>query len=519
MKNALDTTQLGVEAPASALARKTLFQLTAIIIIGLTMWIWWGIFSIQTVSPVLYVLDVGQGDSQLVILASKDGRSAIKILIDGGRDKVVLTALDEALGNQNNKYIDIVISTHTDLDHMGGLIEVMRRYDTGIFISNGRTATTDAYTALKEILATRHIPTLVLRAGDVIRYGDNTAVILSPDKALVESKDVNETGVVMMLTAEGTRVLFTADAGFPTENILLKNGGSVTADVLKVGHHGSKYSSSDNFIAAVHPVVSIIGVGAKNTYGHPAPRTLETLALAGSRVYRTDIDGTIKIPLGTRGGVAENETPQTGALAAVASPVRNLISNGASILTGAYKDTKFTTVSLEQARESVGEFGLVPYKKCLFSTGGTPKRSLVIINEIAWMGAPSGATHEWVELRNVSSTSVDMSGWQLINENEKLRVTFPQKSLFDKPYILIARPATQGALGLDASLTFTGALRNSNEGLRLYDNECNLIDEVRVSPTWVAGNNASKQTMERLSDLSWGTSIPIGGTPNAPNRP
>ncbi|MBT9175437.1 MAG: ComE operon protein 3 [candidate division WS2 bacterium] len=508
MKSPLDTKSLGVDIPDGMLVphKKIIFQLIAVIGIGLTAWIWFGILG-ATAPNTLYVLDVGQGDSQLVILASEDGRSAIKILIDGGRDKTVLTALDKALGNLNNKYLDLVIATHTDLDHIGGLIEVARRYDIGMFISNGREGTSEAYNVLKETLAERAIPAIALLEGDVIRYGDNTLTVLSPDKALVKSKSVNEASLVMMLQSENTKTLFVGDIGFSTENMLLKKKEDLTADILKVGHHGSKNSSGENFIAAVRPTVSVIGVGKKNRYGHPAPRVLETLLLADSRVYRTDEDGTIKIPLDAQGDdLAETGTPSTGLLAAVAS-----------VVTGGYKNPSFTTVSLRQAREKTSEFNLVPYKECSFLSGGTPKHSPVIISEIAWMGSPSGATHEWIELRNISPANVNMSGWQILNENERLRITFPQKSIFETPYMMLARSAAREALGLDATLVFTGSLRNSNEGLQLYDNECNLIDEVPVSTAWAAGNNASKQTMERMNDLSWRTSASVGGTPNEKN--
>ncbi|MDO8566813.1 MAG: lamin tail domain-containing protein [bacterium] len=510
MKNLLDTTSLGAEVPEGMLAsRKIIFQLTAIIAVGLTAWLWFGIFETQNISHTLYVLDVGQGDSQLVILASENGRSAIKILIDGGKDKTVLNALDDALEHLNNKYLDLVILTHTDLDHMGGLIDVALRYDIGMFISNGREETSETYGILKEALTRRSIPTLVLRQGDGIRYGDNSFSVLSPDRTLVQNKEVNEASLVLKLTAGSptnkTRVLFVGDAGFTTEDMLLNKKDLLAADILKVGHHGSKYSSGENFIAAVRPIVSVIGVG-KNSYGHPAPRVLETLALAGSRVYRTDTQGTIKIPLDSQGELVEARAPRTGFLAAAAS-----------IMTGEYKDTGITTVSLRQAREEMRESDLVSYKKCSFYSGSAPTRSPVIISEIAWMGSPSGATHEWIELRNVSSTSVNVSGWQLLNENERLRVTFPQKTILSQPYILLARSAARDALGLDVAHIFTGSLRNNNEGLRLYDNECNLIDEVPVSPKWAAGDNASKQTMERMNDLSWGTSARAGGTPNKEN--
>src|SRR3989344_4793918 len=449
MKDPLDTT------------KKTALQLAVVVGVCLTLWVWFGILGAHATQSTLYVLDVVQGDSQLVVLASENGRSAIKILIDGGKDKSVLAALDEALGSVSDKYLDLVILTHTDLDHMGGLIEVARRYDIGMFISNGRKGTSEAYSALQEVLTERNIPTRILLEGDAIRYGDNRIAVLSPNRALLQSKEVNESGVVVMLTTNqptgGVNVLFTADIGFPAEQILLAKKYDLMSDILKVGHHGSKNSSGENFIAAVHPLISIIGVG-KNSYGHPTPRVLKTLELAGSRVYRTDQNGTIKIPLDAEDKSVEPKAPSEGLLAAVAN-----------IMTGAYKNTGITTVSLRQAREETSKFNLVPHKECSFSSGSNPKHSPVIINEVAWMGSPGGATHEWIELRNLSPTSVNMSGWQVLNENERLRITFPQQSVFNQPYIVLARSAAQGALGLDATLTFAGALRNSNEGLRLYD--------------------------------------------------
>lgn len=330
MKNPLESTY------------KTLVPLATIIGISITLWLWFGILGAHATST-LYVLDVGQGDSQLVVLASKDGMSAIKILIDGGRDKTVLAALDEALGNVNNKYLDLVILTHTDLDHLGGLIEVARRYNIGMFISNGRGATSEEYQALQKVLTERNIKTLTLLEGDAIRYGGNRIAVLSPDRALLGNKSVNESGIVVLLTANphagGVKVLLTADIGFPAEQALLKKKYDLAADILKVGHHGSKYSSGENFIAAVRPLVSVIGVG-KNSYGHPTPRVLQTLERAGSRVYRTDQSGTIKIPLSAEGEPVQTQTPPAGLLAAVAS-----------IMTGGYKNTGITTVSLQQARE------------------------------------------------------------------------------------------------------------------------------------------------------------------------
>src|SRR3989344_4020749 len=318
MKKDRTSNPLGIEVPEAVLAsRKILIQLAVIITVGFTAWIWFGIFSAQTTEDTLYVLDVGQGDGQLVVLSGEDGESSVKILIDGGKDRTVLTALDEALGSSNNKYLDVVIMTHTDLDHMGGLVEVAKRYDIGLFISNGREASSDAYVALREVLAERDVSSVVLLEVDAVRYGDNVLSILSPDQALLQNKEVNESSLVAMLESEDSKVLFTGDIGFPAENALLRKKYDLAADVLKVGHHGSKNSSSENFIAAVRPTVAIIGVG-KNSYGHPTPRVLETLELAGSRTYRTDESGTVKIPLDSD-FQEEPDAPKRGFLAAVAS--------------------------------------------------------------------------------------------------------------------------------------------------------------------------------------------------------
>src|SRR3989344_841029 len=501
MKKDRTSNPLGIEVPEAVLAsRKILIQLGVIISIGFTAWIWFGIFSAQTSEDVLYVLDVGQGDSQLVVLSREDGKASVKILIDGGKDRTVLTALDEALGHLNNKYIDIVMMTHTDLDHMGGLIEVIKRYDIGLFVSNGRKADSEAYAALEDVLDEREIPSEVLIEGDVVRYGGNTLSILSPDRVLLANKTVNEAGIVAMLESEDTKVLFTGDIGFPAENALLKKYRDLSADILKVGHHGSKNSSSENFIAAVRPLVSTIGVG-KNSYGHPTLRVLDTLDLAGSRVYRTDEHGTIKIPL-TNDSVVAKPPQKNGLLASIGS-----------ILTGSYKDTAMTTASLREVREAEPEFVLTPYQECSFNTEGAPRHSPVIFNEVAWMGASSGATHEWLELRNISGKPVNVSGWQVVNEKERLHFTFPQASFLDSQFAVLARSAANDALSLGAKFIFTGSLRNTREGLRLFDNNCMLIDEIPLSSIWLGGNNKTKQTMVREADLSWSTSALPGGTP------
>src|SRR3989344_1611392 len=116
----------------NATNKKTI-QFAVLVLVGFNFWIWYSLLGTQNTENAVYFLDVGQGDSQLVTLSSGSGALPIKILIDGGRDKKVLDALDTALGTMNDKYIDIVIISNPDLDHFGGLIDIARRYEIELF--------------------------------------------------------------------------------------------------------------------------------------------------------------------------------------------------------------------------------------------------------------------------------------------------------------------------------------------------------------------------------------------------
>jgi competence protein ComEC len=144
----------------------------------------------------------------------------------------------------------------------------------------------------------RHIPIVLVRRGMHYATGDGvTFDALAPEEPLLADgpNDVNENSVVLMLRyrcpscARPFRMLFTGDAGAQTEARILAHGDDVAADVLKVGHHGSAYSSTPEFVRAVHPHYALISVGRHNRFGHPAPSTLATLRADGAIVYRTDL--------------------------------------------------------------------------------------------------------------------------------------------------------------------------------------------------------------------------------------
>ena len=238
----------------------------------------------------LYFLDVGQGDSQLVNLPT-----GVQILIDGGPpNSRVLSELAEVLPASDN-YIDLVVMTHPQLDHFGGLIETLKKYEVGAFIGSGRKGEIDAYRELVEVLKNRKVPYVALSQGDHIRNGDNLFSVLSPNNQNLLSKELNDTSLVLMLESGELKALYTGDIGFSVENYLAQKY-DLRAQVLKVPHHGSKFSSSREFLAAIKPQAAVIGVG-KNTYGHPTEQALSRLTEAGAEIFRTDQNGTIRVGL------------------------------------------------------------------------------------------------------------------------------------------------------------------------------------------------------------------------------
>lgn len=237
-------------------------------------------------------LNIGQGDSELIQLPN--GREPIHILVDGGPDASVLRELGAALP-PGDRYIDLVLMTHPQLDHFGGFVDLLERYDVGAFLGNGRKGEIRAYGALRELLAQKKIPYVQLREGDAVRAGDAHLAILSPSPEELLSGELNDTCLVAMLDAGGVRALYTGDIGANVEERLARDY-DLRAQVLKVPHHGSRFSSSEPFLSEVHPAFAVIEVG-KNRYGHPTPDALERLARAGARIFRTDHDGTVRMVL------------------------------------------------------------------------------------------------------------------------------------------------------------------------------------------------------------------------------
>jgi len=255
------------------------------VVILLDIIVWVSILLPPQLNNEIYFLDIGQGDSSLVLI---DG---VKILIDGGpMGGGLQDNLDRVLGD--DRYIDLIAISHPQLDHFGGLIGVVKNYKVGAVITSDADSNNSAWQEFKYILKEKEIPKIILSQGDTISYLENKFIILSPEKGSWV-KDINDKSLVMLLESEGIKSLFTGDIARETEKRLISLY-DLNIDILKVAHHGSKYSSDNSFINEATPAISVIEVG-KNSYGHPTSRVLNGLADIGSKIYRTDKDGLIKL--------------------------------------------------------------------------------------------------------------------------------------------------------------------------------------------------------------------------------
>ena len=182
-------------------------------------------------------------------------------------------------------------------DHVAGCAPVLRKLRVAEIADSGQTYGGHAYHDCLDTARADRVPIVYPRAGAVWKTDDGvTLTFIGPSLPFIGGKNaINDNSIAFILQYKQFRMLFTGDAGVAAEQRFLAEGVDLHADVLKVGHHGSAYSSSPDFIAAVHPRYAIISVGRHNMFGHPAPSTIETLQSFGAEVYRTDENGAVTI--------------------------------------------------------------------------------------------------------------------------------------------------------------------------------------------------------------------------------
>jgi competence protein ComEC len=236
-------------------------------------------------------LDIGQGDSVYI-----EAPNGAQLLVDGGRGSKVLSALASVMP-YGDKSIDVVIGTHPDADHIGGLVNVLDSYQVGQVIESGGQSNSQIYKKLEGDIDAKHIPHIYGRAGMRIMLDPVHNVyfdILYPDRD-VSYMETNDGSIVGKLVYGSTSVMLTADSPISKEFYLMNKDKEVLkANVLKLGHHGSRTSSSTEYLKAVSPQVAIISAGLNNQYGHPHPEVLDKLQSLHIPYLATYKEGTIE---------------------------------------------------------------------------------------------------------------------------------------------------------------------------------------------------------------------------------
>lgn len=241
---------------------------------------------------VVEFLDVGQGDA--VLVTSPTGK---RMLVDGGPPSSA-SKLIAMLRERGVEGLDLLVMTHPHLDHLGGLRAVVERATPKLFLEPGVTHTIPQYGQLLEALEKKGVPLKIARGGRSIDLGGGArADVLGPTEPLLDGtrSDPNANSVVLRVVFGTTSILLTGDSEADTEQRLLGAGVELGSTVLKVAHHGSKYSTTDAFLREVRPKIAVIPCGAGNDYGHPHKPLLDRLSRAGVDVLRTDLDGTVKV--------------------------------------------------------------------------------------------------------------------------------------------------------------------------------------------------------------------------------
>lgn len=259
------------------------------LIVGL---IWAAIFSLPDNQLHLVFCDVGQGDAILIYQGSTQN------LVDGGPNQSVLNCLSNRLPFWDRE-IEIVVATHPDADHITGLIDVIERYNVKQFVINSIGKDSAVYKEFRNAVITEGADIFFPQTGNKIKFQSMELAVLWPQSqekvlgATTIEREVNETSTVLMLSYGDFDVFLPGDISTKVESQLdLSTNRRI--EVLKVAHHGSKYSTSEEFLKQIQPELAVISVG-KNPWGHPTEEVLKRLRDSDIEILRTDQEGEIEV--------------------------------------------------------------------------------------------------------------------------------------------------------------------------------------------------------------------------------
>jgi len=350
----------------------------------------------------LTFINVGQGDSALLV-----DPHGFTVLIDGGKPTAGETVVSY-LRSQSISQINVMVVSHPDSDHLGGLVDVVELDDISVrsVVYSGFPGTTKLWDRFVNAVAAEGIQMRAAQAGEPLRWGEFRATVLYPTAETRDSDDPNEECLVVNVAAGNVRTLFACDTDFKTEERILWSSDpqDLRAEILKVSHHGSSLDTGLPFLDAIHPKEAVISVG-KNSYGHPGADLLARLEDAGARIWRTDELGDITIYTdGARYQVNQPLRAGQGTAVQPDTPPVEAPQPGS----GDEKDVQITAVQAD--------------------------------------GSKKGEPDEYVEIHNSGSTPVAIVGWTL-EDNAGHLFVFPdfvlQPQQVCRVYRILAQKATR----------------------------------------------------------------------------
>jgi competence protein ComEC len=421
----------------------------------------------------VYFLDVGQGDSTLVLFSNKT------ILIDAGESEMgdrVVSDL-KALGVSR---IDLLVATHPHSDHIGGMQKVLAAFPVGQVLDSGLPHTSSTYEHFLETIDQKKIPYRVAEQGQTIDIDPAlTIIVLSPPKGHF-GDDPNVNSVVLRISYGTTAFLFAGDMGGESEDALVRSGYPLDARILKVGHHGSYSSTSSSFLERIRPETAIIMAGKDNPYGHPHQQTLDLLKKYGVTVYRTDQVGTIVIRSDGISYSVKTESHDKGIWVIPASRAGNLttvVTNSSPVFTlpSMKSDVPVPQPSFTTPEFLVNLTAPVPFPA--FPQIGNA--SSVYISAVQF-DAPGddrqNLNNEWVRLTNRGDGPVLLAGWTLSDKTGSGPYVFPAFVLMPQSSVTIYKGSgrmndTSLFMGLD-----TPIWGNTGDMATLKDGGGTIID-------------------------------------------
>lgn len=263
------------------------FYLVGILLI-VNIFIWSVISEQESNQLIVAFLDVGQGDS--IFIEAPNGN---QILIDAGSNKSVLRQLSKVMPFYDRS-IDIVLATHPDKDHIGGIPDILQRYKIDLILESGNTSDSGTFKELLRLIELNNIKQIEAKRGMVVVLDNDVHLrILFPDRDVVDLES-NTASIIAQLIYKDVEFMLTGDSPKAIEEYLVMlDGEGLQSDVLKAGHHGSKTSSSLAFLDYVSPKYAIISAGKDNSYGHPHKEVVDSLKQFGASISSTQDKGMI----------------------------------------------------------------------------------------------------------------------------------------------------------------------------------------------------------------------------------